>query len=338
MISKALLVITGSGVIAHALVTPHAQEQSLADAGLRSKQEIPQIGLGTWLSERDKVAQAVDYALGTGYTHIDAAYAYKNEDKVGAGIASSKAERKDIWVTSKLWNIHHRPELAQDAIEESIDSLGVKYLDLYLMHWPVAFDPDSKGNKIDKSISIVDTWRAMEELVRANRTRYIGISNFSPADVQTILDICEICPYAHEFETHPYLQQQDFVDWHLKNDIKVIAYSPLGNTNPTYDSDSPPLLKDPFWKSLADKKKATVAQAVLAWGLQRGTIIIPKSTHKDYIKENLKAKDIHFTKEELDEIAAHDKKKRMNDPGRSWGVELFKGLDNPTKLSINEEL
>lgn len=175
--------------------------------------------------------------------------------------------------------------------------------------------------------------------MRANLTRHIGISNFAKKDVETILDICLICPYAHEFETHPYLQQQDFVDYHKEKGIKVIAYSPLGNTNPSYDSGLKPLLKDPFWKDLAAKKDATVAQTVLAWGIQRGTIVIPKSVHEDYIKENLGALQVKFSDEELKEIARQDKKTRFNDPGKNWGVKLFADLDDPTDIDEdNQEL
>lgn len=172
----------------------------------------------------------------------------------------------------------------------------------------------------------------MEDLVRDNKTRYIGISNFAPADIETILDVCDICPYAHEFETHPYLQQQDFVDWHLTKGIKVIAYSPLANTNPHYDSGVPAVLDDPFWKRMAATKNATVAQTVLAWGLQRGTVVIPKSVHEDYIDENQGALSIVFAEEDMLEAAEQDKKLRMNDPGKEWGVDLFKGLDDPTRL------
>ncbi len=244
---------------------------------------------------------------------------------------AANISREDIWVTSKLWNTDHRPDEATAAIQKSIADLGIGYLDLYLIHWPVAFVP-GEGTKIDKETTIVDTWRALENLVRANLTRHIGISNFARRDVETILDICIICPYAHELETHPYLQQQDFVDFHKEIGVKVIAYSPLGNTNPTYDPDLIPLLGDPFWKDLAKKKNSTVAQAVLAWGIQRGTIVIPKSIHEEHIKENQAALEIKFTEEELKEIAKRDKKVRLNDPGKRWGVKLFADLDDPTDI------
>ena len=295
----------------------------------------------------------MSFALQHGYTHIDAALQYGqtlqcatnwpgvhlkltipwlgNEDKVGEGIVASGVDRSDFWVTSKLWNNDHRDQEAYDGIKKTISDLQVGYLDLYLMHWPVAFMP-GEGTVIDTHTSIVDTWRTMEGLVRANLTRYIGISNFSPEDVATILDVCDICPYAHEYESHPYLQQQGFLDYHANKGIKVISYSPLGNLNPRYDSGVPSLLKDPFWAKLAEAKNATIAQTSLAWGMQRGSIVIPKSVHESYISENLGSLKLKFTDEEMVTVASQDKRLRMNDPGDGWGVGLFQGLDDPTEL------
>ncbi|KAI0516752.1 aldo/keto reductase [Xylaria bambusicola] len=299
--------------------------------------EIPSFGLGTWLSDEDKVAHAVEFALKSGYNHVDAALIYKNEKETGKGILAANLPRNKLWVTSKLWNADHRPKEATIAVQKSVKDLGVGYLDLYLMHWPVAFVP-GEGTKVDESTTIVDTWRAMENIARSNLTRKIGISNFSKRDVETILEICQICPYAHEFETHPYLQQQDFVDWHKEIGVTVIAYSPLANTNPVYKDKQKldPILKDPLWIDLAEKKNGTVAQTVLAWGLQRDTVVIPKSVQEKHILENLGALDIKFTEEEMLEIAIHDKKTRMNDPGRGWGVKLFADLDDPTQLDGDE--
>lgn len=261
--------------------------------------------------------------------------------------------REDVWVTSKLWNTDHRPSEARAAVEQSIADLGVGYLDLYLVHWPVAFVPPRQGsvggedNDLDRQTSLLDTWRAMEGLVHDNLTRHIGVSNFSPKDLRLILDEGSVRPYAHEFETHPYLQQQAFVDWHRELGIRVIAYSPLANTNPQYGSKSDsesqsgsrpgPILEDDFWKDLARNKSATVAQTILAWGLARDTIVIPKSVSEAHIDEDKGALDITFTEEEMRRIAERDKKTRMNDPGRSWGVKLFEGLDDPTKLGGSED-
>ncbi|KAJ8104901.1 hypothetical protein ONZ43_g7639 [Nemania bipapillata] len=260
-----------------------------------------------------------------------------NEDETGKGIRAANVPRDKLWVTSKLWNADHRPNEATAAIQKSIKDLGVGYLDLYLIHWPVAFVP-GEGTKIDEDTTIIDTWRAMENIARSNLTRKIGISNFSRRDVETIMRICQICPYAHEFETHPYLQQQEFVDYHKDIGVKVIAYSPLANTNPVYRGNDKldPILQDPFWVQLAQKKNATIAQTVLAWGHQRDTVIIPKSVSEKHMMENLRALDISFTEDEMRAIAKQDKKVRMNDPGRKWGLKLFADLDDPTQLDAED--
>ncbi|KAI0385871.1 Aldo/keto reductase [Hypomontagnella monticulosa] len=314
----------------HALL-PFVIFPIVVESSITHVRDIPRFGLGTWLSDREKVTHAVQYALDSGYDHIDAALIYRNEDQTGKGIRASSVSRENIWVTSKLWNEHHRPNEVTAAIKKSISDLGVEYLDLYLIHWPVAFVP-GEGTKLDEKTTIFDTWRAMENLVRANLTRYIGISNFAKKDVEDIMDMCLICPYAHEFETHPYLQQQDFIDFHKEIGVKVIAYSPLANTNPTYDSGIQPIMEDPFWKDIAHKKNATVAQALLAWGMQRNTIVIPKTVHEKYIEENLGAFRVSFTDDEMKAISTTDKKARMNNPGKGWGVKLFADLDDPTKL------
>lgn len=177
-------------------------------------------------------------------------------------------------------------------------------------------------------MSILDTWFAMEQLVRAGLTKNIGVSNFAQADVQLVLDHCRICPVAHEFETHPYLQQADFVQWHREVGVQVIAYSPLANVNPIYDSDGlTSILKDPFWVSLAEVKKVSVAEVVLAWGMQRGTIVIPKSVHKKRVKDNLGAEGVRLNETEMGLVKLQDRKKRFNNPAKEWGVDLFEGLD-----------
>lgn len=241
-------------------------------------------------------------------------------------------------MTSKLWNTHHRDADARAELRETLDRLGLDRLDLYLMHWPVALDPDGPGGDgarppapLDPTVSLLDTWRTLEGLARANLTRHIGVSNFARRDVQAVLDACEVCPYAHELEAHPYLQQGDFLRWHAEQGVRVIAYSPLGNTNPTYSRRHgrlPPLLEDPFWTALAARKGVTPAQAVLAWGMRRGTTVIPKSTSEAHLLENVAAQDITFTDEEMEAIAAQDKKARFLNPSKAWGVQLFSDLDD----------
>ena len=232
-----------------------------------------------------------------------------------------------MWITSKLWNDAHQPTNVKPALEKTLSDLGVDYLDLYLMHWPVAFDPTKKGSVVDEKTSILDTWFAMEQLVRAGLTKNIGISNFAKHQVETVLKHCRICPAAHEFETHPYLQQSDFVEWHRKEGVQVIAYSPFANLNPIYDSNIPSILEDAFFKSLAAFKNVTIPQLVLTWGMQRETVVIPKSVHKNRIAENFGASDVRLNETEMMLIALQDRKARFNNPSKSWGVDLFDDLD-----------
>lgn len=306
-------------------------------------QDIPSLGLGTWLSDPAKVPHAVEFGLQHGYDLVDAAWIYRNEDETGAGLAAAGRPRDAVWVTSKLWNTAHRPADVEPAARETLARLGLDRLDLYLMHWPVAFVPDGT-NDLDPTVTLLDTWRAMQDLVRANLTRHVGVSNFARADLELILDACagDICPYAHELETHPYLQQQGFLDLHRDRGVRVIAYSPLGNTNPTYSRRHgrlPPLLRDPFWVRLAADKGVTPAQAVLAWGLRRGTTVIPKSTSEAHLLENVAAAGVEFTDAEMEAIAAQDKQARFLNPSRAWGVQLFRDLDDHEESwEVDDEL
>jgi alcohol dehydrogenase (NADP+) len=306
--------------------------------------DIPSIGLGLWNSFNDSATHAVASAFKSGYVHFDSAAAYSNEAYVGSGLATTNLSRSEYWITSKLWNTAHRPKLVRPALEKTLSDLNTTHLDLYLMHWPVGFLPDSPAGRtiVDQDTSILDTWHAMEDLVTANLTRYIGVSNFSPRQLDQILQNCNICPLAHEFETHPYLQQQQFIDYHATKNITVIAYSPLANLNPTYNGTHkaiPSILEDEFWISLARNHSVTVPQAVLAWGRQRGTVVIPKSVHAKYIEENFQSskKDVKFSEEEMARVAEQDRKARFNDPGKSWGVELFEGLDGGSNRFLDAE-
>lgn len=293
--------------------------------------QIPLLGFGTWNLDRSNATEAVSHAITTGYRHIDGAAIYGNEKLVGPGIADGlkKAglDRSDIWVTSKLWNDHHDPAKVEQAIDQTLSDLGLDYLDLYHMHWPVA--STSSGNKI----SYLDTWEAMIQLLQSGKTRHIGVSNFAPAQLETLLNSTTHKPSVHQMEMHPYLQQNDWLAFHKLNGIHVTAYSPLAGTNPTYNGkpvDGPPqLLENKAMAKIAHSRNCTVAQAALAWGMSRGVSVIPKSSHATYIEENYGSKECELKDEDYEIIAKLGKKDtfRYNNPSKGWGVSLYEGLE-----------
>ena len=251
-----------------------------------------------------------------------------NEKQVGEGIAAAGIPRSSIWVTGKLWNNAHRPSAVRPALEQTLDDLGLDYLDLYLMHWPIAFEPGSIYDTVlDHRTDLSATWSAMESLVRDGLVRQIGISNFNREQAERIISHAEIPPSVHEFECHPYLQQSEFVRWNLEQGMRVIGYSPLGNMNSIYNSSHSPLLQDPLLLSLAQRKGVSVAQLVLAWGMHRGVVVIPKSDHTDRVAENFEAQSVHLTAEDIKTFDRMDEKLRFNDPSQQWGVHLYSGLD-----------
>ncbi|KAJ4286807.1 hypothetical protein N0V90_013059 [Kalmusia sp. IMI 367209] len=303
--------------------------------------EQPPIGFGTWnLKESpENTTNAVSFAIGTGYRQIDCAAAYGNEEAVGKGIHKGLEEnglkRENIWVTSKLWNDHHAPDRVEAGLNQTLQDLNLDYLDLYLMHWPVGKGPDDKKHHYD----FVKTWHAMSKLLKTGRVRHIGISNFSPAQLKKLIEHSYVKPAVHQMELHPYLPQARWIYAHKAHGIAVTAYSPLGNMNPTYgdrsrrsvttQSKAPLLLDNETIKYIAEKRDCSPAQVVLAWGISRGTSVIPKSKHERYIEENLGATKCVLETDDLaqiDELGEHPV--RFNNPSKGWGVHLFEGLDD----------
>lgn len=276
--------------------------------------EIPIIGLGTWKSQPNAVKQAVKDAVNAGYRHIDCAYAYENEHEVGAaihelmGVGEGKVKREELFITSKLWNTFHRKERVPEGISRTLKSLGLAYIDLYLMHWPVAFkecDPglsesDEDGKILVTDVDFVETWKEMEKLVKEGLVRSIGLSNFNSEQIKRILNEGEIKPVVNQVECHPYLNQKKLQEFCESHNIILTAYSPLGSPDRMWAKPEEPLLiEDPVIKGIAAKYSKTPAQVCIRYPIQRGIIVIPKSVTKSRIEENFQVFDFTLSDEDM---------------------------------------
>ena len=295
----------------------------------------PAVGLGTWKIPNADCAALVREAIAVGYRHLDCACDYGNEAEVGDGLASAMqaglAKRDDVWVTSKLWNTFHRPEHVRPACERSLRDLKLDHLDLYHVHFPIALEyvdfdtryPPGWTPSEDKAmqpveVPLAETWQAMEELVDAGLVRQIGVCNFSVALLRELLLSARIRPTTLQVERHPYLTQAKLLRYCASESIHVTAFSPFGA--PSYvplgmaeAGDS--VLADPVVTAIAQSHGCTPGQAVLAWGIQRGTSVIPKTQQPDRLRENLAAADLTLADDDLAAIDALDRHQRFNDPG-----------------------
>ncbi|KAF8939172.1 hypothetical protein BGZ47_008280 [Haplosporangium gracile] len=293
-------------------------------AKLNTGATFPLLGLGTWQSKKDAVKNAVKVALNAGYRHIDAAWIYGNEKEVGDAIRESNIPREQLFITTKLWNNSHRPEDVLPALEASLKNLGLEYVDLYLMHWPIAFKSgptavakDDAGKVIFEDVDFTTTYQAMEKLVETGKTKAIGVSNYSIKNLKKLLAVAKIVPAVNQVELHPENPQWELLEFCKSKGIQVTAYSPLGST------DSPLIKRDEISK-IAEKHNTQNANVLIAWGQQRGTAVIPKSVTESRIISNFK--DIELDQEDLAALKALTEGKaphRYCDPQESWGVDIF---------------
>ena len=281
--------------------------------------ELDAIGLGTWKSEKGKVTEAVKIALNNDYKHIDCAATYGNEAEVGEAFeevfGKGNVKREDIWVTSKLWNNAHLKEDVIPALKQTLKDLKLDYLDLYLIHWPVAFKPEVKSPQGAEDFlsleeaPIIETWKAMIEAKKQGLVKHIGVSNFSIKKLKELIAKTDEIPEMNQVELHPYLQQNELLEFCSEHGINVTAYSPLGSgdrPDGMKADDEPSLLENPVIKKIAEKHEASAGQILINWNMQRGTAVIPKSTNKGRIKENLKSQEIELDEEDLKAIAELD--------------------------------
>jgi len=278
---------------------------------------MPALGCGTLIPDAAETKTATKDALAAGFRHYDCAERYKNERSVGEalqeGLTVGGIAREDLFITTKLWNTNHRPERVEPAFEGSLDRLGLKYIDLYLIHTPFAFQPgndqdprDENGNVIyDKGVTLLDTWRAMERLVDQGRCRAIGLADVSLNELVPIYEAARIKPAAVQIESHPYLPETEIFEFCKEKGIVFLAFAPLGH------GMHPGLLEDPVITSVAKRVGKTPAQVLLAWAIQRGTVVLttPKSAAR--ARENF---DISVLPEEaFNEIKRIQTRQRLNE-------------------------
>ncbi|KKY20939.1 putative aldo-keto reductase [Phaeomoniella chlamydospora] len=292
---------------------------------LNSGYSIPAVGLGTWQSKPHEVEDAVAAALKIGYRHIDGAQGYENENEVGAGIKKSGVPREDIFLTSKLWNTHHEPHRVEEAVDNTLKDFQTDYLDLYLIHWPIAFryttgagpPIDPKTGRIDVvDVPIKDTWAALEALVAKGKIRSIGVSNFTKDKIEDLLKTAKIKPAVNQIEAHPYLQQRELLKWAKEQGVVITGYSPLGNNVYGY----PRVVDDPLVIETAKSLGKTPAQLLISWAIQRGTAVLPKSVTPERIQSNFE--DFELPEDTFQAISGLERGLRMNIPLRT-GVDVF---------------
>ncbi|TVY48833.1 D-galacturonate reductase [Lachnellula occidentalis] len=260
---------------------------------LNTGAEIPALGLGTWQSAPGEVKKAVSYALSIGYRHIDAAYCYANEDEVGEGLKDafkSGIKREDVFVTTKLWCTYH--SRVEQALDKSLKSLGLDYVDLYLVHWPVAMNPNGNHEKFPKlpdgsrdlirDHSHIQTWKSMEKLLATGKVKAIGVANYSVRNLEELLPHATVVPAVNQIENHPSLPQQEIVDFCKSKGIHITAYSPLGSTG------SPMFKAEPVVE-VAKKRNVTPASVLLSYHtlVARGSSVLAKSVNPERIKANM---------------------------------------------------
>lgn len=279
---------------------------------LNNQLEIPAIGLGTWKSAPGEVGKAVIEAIRSGYRHIDCAAIYGNEKEIGKALKTVFDEgvvtRKELWITSKLWNNAHQKDQVIPALRTTLEDLQLEYLDLYLVHWPVAFKPDvvsaekAEDYLTPEECPVEETWSAMEEAVSWGLTKSIGVSNFSVKKLAQLLKHCEIKPSMNQVELHPYLAQTDLWEFCTQNGIALTAYSPLGSGDRPKNmkkENEPALLQNKTINAIAQAHNCTPAQVLISWHLHRNCIAIPKSTNSVRIKQNAASEHIALTEDDM---------------------------------------
>ena len=276
---------------------------------LNNNVEIPTVGFGTFASEGSKgeTYKAVEAALNIGYRHLDCAWFYQNEEEVGEAVRDflkkrSDVKRSDLFICTKVWNHLHEPEEVKWSLNNSLEKFGLDYIDLFLVHWPIAAEGDetkmpklnAQGQYVIKEQLTKDpkpTWKAVEELYKEKKARAIGVSNWTVAGLKDMLSWCEVKPQVNQIEIHPFLPNDELVKFCFDNGIMPSAYSPLGSQNQV-PTTGEKVNTNPTLNSIAEKGGNTLAQVLIAWGIKRGYVVLPKSSTPSRIESNFKTIDL----------------------------------------------
>jgi alcohol dehydrogenase (NADP+) len=278
--------------------------------------QMPALGFGTLIPDPAVTITATRGALEAGFRHFDCAERYRNEREVGsalqAGLAAGNIAREDIFVTTKLWNSNHRPGRVAPAFEASLERLGLKYLDRYLIHTPFAFQPgdeqdprDQNGNVLyDHDVTLLDTWKALEKLVDHGKCRAIGLSDVGLNELKPIYESARIKPAAVQLESHPYLPETELLEYCKERGVVLLAFAPLGH------GMRPGPLEDPVITAIAARVGKTPAQVLLAWAVQRGTAVLTTAKTAAHSRENFDISTL--PQDALDEINRIQTRQRLN--------------------------
>ncbi|KAG7641546.1 NADP-dependent oxidoreductase domain superfamily [Arabidopsis suecica] len=304
---------------------------------LNSGFKMPIIGLGVWRMEKEELRDLIIDAIKIGYRHLDCAANYKNEAEVGEALTEAfttgLVKREDLFITTKLWSSDHGHVI--EACKDSLKKLQLDYLDLFLVHIPIATKHTGIGTTdsalgddgvldIDTTISLETTWHDMEKLVSMGLVRSIGLSNYDVFLTRDCLAYSKIKPAVNQIETHPYFQRDSLVKFCQKLNICVTAHTPLGGATANAEwFGTVSCLDDPVLKDVAEKYKQTVAQIVLRWGIQRKTVVIPKTSKPERLEENFQVFDFQLSKEDMEVIKSMERNYRTHQTAKFWGIELY---------------
>ncbi|KAF6003125.1 hypothetical protein CCYA_CCYA09G2721 [Cyanidiococcus yangmingshanensis] len=304
---------------------------------------IPCLGLGTWKAEPGQISGVVEQAIELGYRHVDCAAVYMNEKEIGTAfhrvLSNGTVKREDLFVTSKLWNTCHRPEHVVQACKQTLADLQLDYLDLYLIHWPFAWEycglplnentwkgVDNTGDIcFDHGVTLQQTWAAMESLVDQGLVRSIGVSNYGLAELHDIVSYARIRPVVNQIEVHPLNTRAEHKREAEKLGIRIEAYSPLG-------SGTLGVLRDETIQNLAKKYRATPAQICLAWNIQRGCVVLPKSVSPERLRENLEATSLRLDENDMERINQLDRALLACDMRTYWPYPVPEEALRPERL------